>query len=1258
MSGLRGKIRRKKEDKLLQDSEEEVGLSNPSLDEGPDMTMPSGTDSSPELEAAEADALVKTLKTKRTKKKRELAQEVISPKDDLARQMKEAKRKSKAKVEESERQEMDETTALSEVAEDGTLPMPEGEEEVPVSPKEGEETEESKIKKLRRKKEPVEETPIEPPQLGDEEEETEQKEEIKEEKEEEEKAEEPIKPPSPEPEPDTDRKTPRMASMRAKMKERLAKAKEEAMTEVKEEAKESRRERRLQRDKSQKTRFDTDQPRSKFDEMEAEELERLTEEKRKQREERKKRLASTRKEGVYMPSAEESYDFFTRVWEPEPEEEEETVEKAETEPKEKKEKEEREEPKEEEEGVEPKPGTSEDKQPLIPAEDKDEYGLLVMSKAEYPDQEELLKKENEIYFYPSVSTIPASEKVGTQSEVRCLEDEGFYVGTRPTTSGWNQNRMEHRLLREAQSGHENCKKWFGEDGKLLALPDPLRSQPSRPPVTEEVEPYLQTVYKKAIIREFDNRYIDGTTEGGGHYQLDVDISQIGFTHHHLYSREHVLAQRLTQLYDQYIFRQKKNMTDYLAEKLRALKNSALHLQDHIVSHRSEHTLADRSNFDRRLQDYKSEIRQTRLQRDREEKTDRTLLKNIIHTWKEIKGQRELQKFNNTPVKLQIRKEEVDKTQDQFLWKQEIEEEIEELRDEFEREYKHKMLTYEEDMAKYQKQQTRKKEADRRIRKKKGRRGSKQSGVSALSDTPLEDYTEEQEKADKELLAEADLIQPEPPASFDEITVREQVKTKAMESRRRPGEPKLDLELSNTTTITPTTSCPSGEQKRRDDVSKCKVFVKILFNGKEVSRTNSKPLSQEFKVLYGQIYNLKIMQWPESISFQVYETSGLSSHLMAELCAPIPDTSVTSLSVQQEDLEFSSDHRVSHSHEGVGSGLPFTFGKTGQELITLMTTGTLTFSVAWAVNEEGQALVPPTLSSNITSMFNHMKKMDPLAAIGARGVMDMKKLADWFYESRLDPNDPSNADIVYILRGKSGDTSHLTPVEYFRLEQLMEEFDLVADEEMEANKRFQLLQLRDEEVQEFRNYKMVPVYDREIPRDTFTEYERKKREEQKLRQMDDIESHRAAVKRFRQRIREQVMRRFRVQSHMKRLEDVVIEEAVPSFAILGTNLLKIFERKAPLRPKRKERKKISAQNIKGEEVKILVNINRAQNVPVRMSSSSVPTGGTLTARETERKKADTTVRPFVEVMFQHNIMRTSVGEGSNPSFNEELEIPFK
>ena len=47
--------------------------------------------------------------------------------------------------------------------------------------------------------------------------------------------------------------------------------------------------------------------------------------------------------------------------------------------------------------------------------------------------------------------VPATEKVEKEAQPRFLEDEGFYVGTRPHTSGWNQNRMEHRLLKEAES---------------------------------------------------------------------------------------------------------------------------------------------------------------------------------------------------------------------------------------------------------------------------------------------------------------------------------------------------------------------------------------------------------------------------------------------------------------------------------------------------------------------------------------------------------------------------------------------------------------------------------------------------------------------------------------------------------------------------------------------------------------------------------------------------------------------------------------
>ena len=54
------------------------------------------------------------------------------------------------------------------------------------------------------------------------------------------------------------------------------------------------------------------------------------------------------------------------------------------------------------------------------------------------------------FTFNSFCLVPATDKVSKEAEVRRLEEEGFYVGTRPTTSGWNLNRMEHRILKESE----------------------------------------------------------------------------------------------------------------------------------------------------------------------------------------------------------------------------------------------------------------------------------------------------------------------------------------------------------------------------------------------------------------------------------------------------------------------------------------------------------------------------------------------------------------------------------------------------------------------------------------------------------------------------------------------------------------------------------------------------------------------------------------------------------------------------------------
>lgn len=58
------------------------------------------------------------------------------------------------------------------------------------------------------------------------------------------------------------------------------------------------------------------------------------------------------------------------------------------------------------------------------------------------------------------------------------------------------------------------------------------------------------------------------------------------------------------------------------------------------------------------------------------------------------------------------------------------------------------------------------------------------------------------------------------------------------------------------------------------------------------------------------------------------------------------------------------------------------------------------------------------------------------------------------------------------------------------------------------------------------------------------FERKQKQEEKLRAQKDIESHRQAAQLFLARIRETIAQKFRQASHEKQFADVVVEREVP------------------------------------------------------------------------------------------------------------------
>ncbi|XP_044152706.1 coiled-coil and C2 domain-containing protein 2A [Bufo gargarizans] len=865
--------------------------------------------------------------------------------------------------------------------------------------------------------------------------------------------------------------------------------------------------------------------------------------------------------------------------------------------------------------------------------------FIELVAAEYEGYHSQLQKERDVLFAPSFRQVPPSQKIPENMQPRYLEDEGLYIGEKPKVSRTNQNLLENRILQQDEG-----KKWFGDDGNILALPNPIKASPTRPPIFslhEGIDPALETIYVKAVPSKKSHKYMVESGGLQGEFQLDIDISGIVFTHHPLFSREHVLASKLSQRYDQYLRRKQKDLSNLLSDKLHALRNAVQNISTGGAAHVSN-TMAEQS-----ISEYKLEIRQTRKYRDAEQERDRILLKSLIKVWKEIKSLRDFQKFTNTPVKLYLRKEEVNRKVDEEAYEAEIQAEINELMEEYTEEYEKNVKQYKHDLQQWK--------AWKRAQKMKNKK--KTEGA-------------EDDDADSRHLGE-EPTKPFPPVLVDRHEVELQVRDKAANIRRRPGEPTLHPELSLSGTVTPNNMCPRVEVMRREDLQKHSLFIKILFNNKEVSRTVTNQLGSDFRVHLGQIFNLQIYNWPESIKLQIYETVGHGGGtLLAEVFVPIPETTVLTGRAPVEEVEFSSNLRVMYDHEGVGSDVPFSFEADGSNKVSLMTSGKVAYCVSWAVGENGVPLVPPLSQQNIQRALNNM---DAVSSIGASGLTDMKKLAKWAAESKLDPNDPNNAALMQLIMiANSGDA--YVP-EFFRLEQLQKEFDFVSEEDLSRSKRLRLLQLRNQEVAEFRNYKMVPIKEREIPDKIFTDYEKKLQDQDMSTAETHLDTHRIMVAKYLHKVRESVINRFLIAKHHYILSDLVVEEEIPSLGILGMDLFKLAEPKRPLKPRRKERKKVTAQNLSDGDIKVLVNVIRAYDIPVRKPTTSKPAlpsrsarsfNEMFTASASPQGQAQTPewsvnqvlVRPFVEVSFQRTVCQTSTADGPNPNWNEELELPFR
>jgi hypothetical protein len=142
--------------------------------------------------------------------------------------------------------------------------------------------------------------------------------------------------------------------------------------------------------------------------------------------------------------------------------------------------------------------------------------------------------------------------------------------------------------------------------------------------------------------------------------------------------------------------------------------------------------------------------------------------------------------------------------------------------------------------------------------------------------------------------------------FDRETTKQEIIERLKLCKRRPGDPKLRVELTDSNVPTPSPMCPQHELERKHQMRDYQGYVKVVVNSKEVSKTAIASLDAEFLLYFGETFPLKVASSPTSIAFQLWEHTHHGDLLVSEAHLPIPLSSTTRTSAEVASLEFSSD----------------------------------------------------------------------------------------------------------------------------------------------------------------------------------------------------------------------------------------------------------------------------------------------------------------------------------------------------------------
>lgn len=429
--------------------------------------------------------------------------------------------------------------------------------------------------------------------------------------------------------------------------------------------------------------------------------------------------------------------------------------------------------------------------------------------------------------------------------------------------------------------------------------------------------------------------------------------------------------------------------------------------------------------------------------------------------------------------------------------------------------------------------------------------------------------------------------------------------------------------------TPRTAAPennTAEQKRISSFYAVKYQLKVFCNNEPIGILHQINTSEDFEVNFYSSISIRLTdKLPDQIRIDIMEERPLKPKIkLTKIFIPVPRFHEGNIEADSSFLEFTSSKSI-QSDAGIGSG-QFCIRKNQQQLIN----GFLSLKIGWKDTGRSTSIPQNTMtSSSLQRIIQDPAQFDPMNP-------------DVDYNMMRSANEDSNDDEDADENSK----------EFFFLE---DELTFCSEEELKNNQRNKILRERARKNKKYKDFKLVPTSDRQME-----DYEVTERIIDKTLGMDPIDLQRYRGKKYLNEVY------CTISDYCKSLneesnENLLLTEKMPTLASMVTAFFQLFGPNRPLKPTRKRQgsHRPSCRNIDVKQLKVSLNIVRAFGIPHRHDDALISTrkSSNMSSPNTSGYRP-INIRPFITTTFKEISARTSTGDGSNPTWNEQLTIPLR